>query len=429
LRNVSLHFQEGIDVNHVGDSRYLNTNAALNAINVTTAGTLGCATAVDGPTAQAAVDCYIAGNPGASINDFAGNGLDSGLALSSSFGFTGPPASVFGATPDTFAAFAGINPNLGVGEFNFPIGRSVYNGLQTSYKQQMGNPFRGVSSVDLTISYTLSRFKGTGGSDQNFSPLAWDFRNPTGFFGPTGLDRTHQFKFGATFNVARRGPQFSVIGNFGSAPPTTLHIVSPGGTTGTGEIFRSDLTGDGQVADLFPANGGIVGQPGQFQRSVSASNIGAAINNWNNNQAGQPTPAGQALITSGLFRLDQLQTLGGVKQVLAAPPPNEAGNSIYKEVSTVLSWPIKVRERFTVEPSISAFNVFNFANFAALTGGLTTPGANGAGAGGSVSGTVNSHTSTNSTFADLNAVRIGTGSGVFAVGASRQVEFGLKISF
>src|SRR5216684_4495835 len=248
VRNVSLHFQEGVDLNHVGDSRYLNTNAALNAIN-TTAGAFGCATATDAPTAQAAVDCYIAANPGSgSINAFAGNGLDSGLALSSSFGATGSPASVFGLTPDTFAAFGGINPNVGVGEFNLPIGRSVYNGLQSSYKQQMGNPFRGVSCMDLIVSYTLSRFKGTGGSDQNFSPLAFDFRNPTGFFGPTSLDRTHQFKFGATFDVAHRGPRFSVIGNFGSAPPTTLALVSPGGTTGTGEIFRSDLTGDGTVA-------------------------------------------------------------------------------------------------------------------------------------------------------------------------------------
>ncbi len=422
VRNVSLHFQEGVDLNHVGDSRYLNTNAALNAIN-TTAGAFGCATATDAPTAQAAVDCYIAANPGSgSINAFAGNGLDSGLALSSSFGATGSPASVFGLTPDTFAAFGGINPNVGVGEFNLPIGRSVYNGLQSSYKQQMGNPFRGVSGMDLIVSYTLSRFKGTGGSDQNFSPLAFDFRNPTGFFGPTSLDRTHQFKFGVTFDVAHRGPRFAVIGNFGSAPPTTLTIVSPGGTTGTGEIFRSDLTGDGTVADLFPANGGTVGQPGQFQRSVSASGLTAAISNWNTHQAGQPTPAGQALVTAGLFRLDQLQALGGVKQALAPPPSNPAGNSLYKEVSTVLSWPIKLGERFKIEPSIGAFNVFNFANFGRLTGGLDTA----VGASGSVTGTVNSHSRASG---DLNSVRIGTGSGVFAVGASRQVEFGLRFEF
>ena len=36
VRNVSLHFMEGVDVNHVGDSRYLNNAAAFNAITLTT---------------------------------------------------------------------------------------------------------------------------------------------------------------------------------------------------------------------------------------------------------------------------------------------------------------------------------------------------------------------------------------------------------
>jgi Carboxypeptidase regulatory-like domain len=433
VRNVSLHFQMAVDLNHVGDSRYLNTAAALNAISLTTGTTV-----TDAASAQAAVDAYIAANAGvASIDDFASNGLDSGLAFSSAVGTTGSPASALfnfntdaPYTPDTGAAFAGVNKNLGVGEFNLPSGRSVYNGLQTSYKQQVANPFRGLSGLDLTISYTLSRFKGTGGSDQNFSPLAWDFRNPTGFFGPTALDRTHQFKFGLTFDVAHRGPRFSIIGNFGSPAPTTLQLASPGGTTGTGEIFRSDLTGDGTVEDLFPINGGTVGQPGQFMRGVNGSSMTQAISKWNTIQAGTPTPAGQALVDAGLFRVDQLQALGGVKQTLAAPPAGEAGNSIYKEVSTVLSWPIRIKERFTLEPSISAFNVFNFSNFGRLTGFLNMPDpTTGFGAGGSVTGTLSSHRSNNPNVADLNSVRTGTGSGVFAVGASRQVEFGLRVTF
>lgn len=418
IRNVSLHFQEGIDVNHVGDTRYLNTNAALNAISLTTGTTV-----TDGPSAQAAIDAYIAGHPTASINDFANNGLDSGLSYSATLGATGSPAAVFGLTPDTFAAFEGINQNMGVGEFNFPIGRSVYNGLQTSYRQQRANPFRGVSAVDLTVSYTLSRFKGTGGSDQNFSPLAFDFRNPTAFFGPTALDRTHQFKFGVTFDIAHRGPRFSVIGNFASPQPSSLLLATAAGTTGPGEIFRTDLTGDGTVADPFPAKGGIVGQPGQFMRGVSGSSIGQSISNWNTSQAGTATPAGQALIDAGLVRLDQLQLLGGVKPTLATPPANEAGNAVYKEVSTVLSWPIKVRESLTIEPSISAFNVFNMANFSRLGG---TGGLIGSGSPGSANGTADSH---NGSVPDLNSVRIGTGSGVFAVGAPRQVEFGLRFTF
>jgi len=84
----------------------------------------------------------------------------------------------------------------------------------------------------------------------------------------------------------------------------------------------------------------------------------------------------------------------------------------------------------TIEPSIGAFNVFNFANFSRLTGFLSAPDPNtGFGAGGSASGTASTHNSSNPTVADLNAVRTGTGSGVFAVGASRQVEFGLKLTF
>src|SRR5690242_8912726 len=159
------------------------------------------------------------------IDDFAGNGLDSTLA----FVGTGAPASAVGLDPAHGAAFAGINPLMGQGEFQFPIGRSVYNGLQTSYKQNINNPFPGSTGMSLQISYTLSRFKGNGSDDQNFNPVAWDFRNPTRFFGPTSLDRTHQFKFGVSFDIAHHGPRLSMVGGISSAPPSTLKLQLPGG--------------------------------------------------------------------------------------------------------------------------------------------------------------------------------------------------------
>ena len=34
-----------------------------------------------------------------------------------------------------------------------------------------------------------------------------------------------------------------------------------------------------------------------------------------------------------------------------------------RSVDFRFAWPIKLRERFTLEPSITAFNVFNNANF------------------------------------------------------------------
>lgn len=424
VRNVSLHFQQAVDVNHVGDARYLNTTAALNAIAATTT-EFGCG----GGTGAAAINCAI--GAGAGIGDFAGNGLDSGLALSSSLGNTGSPAAYFGATPDTFAAFAGVNPNVGVGEFNEPIGRSVYSGLQTSYKQQVKNPFRGAASMDLIVSYTLSKFTGTGGPDQNFTPVAYDFRNPTAFNGPTGLDRLHQFKFGVTTQVAHHGPRISITGNFASPTPSTLSLVDLGGSTQAGAIFQTDLTGDGTIGDLFPLNSNrAAGQPGQFNREASARGLQNSINSWNTTQAGQATPAGQALISAGLFTLTQLQQLGGVKPFVNNELPGQYNNPYYKQMNMIVAWPIKLNERISIEPSVGAYNVLNFANFNTLSGLLSNttyvPGGAPAtgGAPQTVTGTANSTTPNG-----RESLRTGTGSGVFSQGSPRQLEFGLKLNF
>jgi hypothetical protein len=351
--------------------------------------------------------------------------LDSGNA------FGGGPAD---GPIGSGAAFGGINRNVGQGDFEYPEGRSVYNALQTSYKQQVANPFRGVSSLDLTVSYTLSRFVGNGGNDQNFSAISFDNNNPGYFTGPTSLDRTHQFKFGLTFDVAHRGPRFSVIGNFASAAPSLLFL-TPAGSPGegtTGEIFRTDLTGDGTVADPFPVNSSqSVGKPGQFMRSVNQNNLAASINNWNTTQAGTVTPAGQVLVGGGYFTTADLQALGAVKPYIAPPPPGEIGNGIFREVSSVLSWPIKITERFTIEPSIAAYNVLGLSNIGRLNGSLNnqvTPFAPcSIGPNGNVNGTTN--TSDGNSLTNNNSVRIGTGSGVFSQGAPRQVEFGLKFNF
>ena len=79
--------------------------------------------------------------------------------------------------------------------------------------------------------------------------------------------------------------------------------------------------------------------------------------------------------------------LGGVKQILATPPGNEAGNSIYKEVSTVLSWPIKFKEHFTIEPSISGLQRVQFCQLSAPDWIPGNSAATTEAAGGSVSGT------------------------------------------
>ncbi|MGA7380496.1 MAG: hypothetical protein WBX03_06565, partial [Terriglobales bacterium] len=92
----------------------------------------------------------------------------------------------------------------------------------------------------------------------------------------------------------------------------------------------------------------------------------------------------------------------------------------------VLAWPIKITERFNIEPSFSAFNVFNLANFTTMSGALVnqpTPFTAGStGPAGSINGTTGAVDSRNS-------VRVGTGSGIFALGAPRQVEWGIRLNF
>jgi hypothetical protein len=401
VRNLSLHFPITIDANHVGDARFLNTNAALNAIGATTA-SFGCA-----GTDAAAINCAIAA--GASINNFAGNGLDSGRAYLSTFG-----APAFGLTPDTGAAFGGINPNVGVGYFQYPAGRSAYNGLQSEYKQDVHNPFRYVTAMNIQVAYTLSSYEGNGGVDQNFSAVAFDDRYPTKFYGPTGLDRTHQIRFGTTFEVAHHGPRISFIGGFASPFQSDL-VLPSGGQFTPGEIFRTDLTGDGTVGDLINSAATGIGKPGTFEHGVSPGALGNTIASFNTNVAGTLTPAGQALVGAGLFTQAQLVALGAVVPSLAPPPTPTSGNTWYRDVDTVLSWPFRIKERFTIEPSVGFYNLFNFSNYSALTGLGGGPG--------SINGTVAGYSPSH------DSVRTGTGSGVFSAGAPRQTEFGLKLEF
>jgi hypothetical protein len=82
-----------------------------------------------------------------------------------------------------------------------------------------------------------------------------------------------------------------------------------------------------------------------------------------------------------------------------------------------LNWVYKFKERFQVQPGVSFFNVMNFSNFDGpanpLSGALS-------GTSGSLNGTSGEQPSSN---------RLGLGSGVFALGSPRALEFSLKLSF
>jgi hypothetical protein len=406
IRNVGTHTLLAIDVNHVGDVRFFDKNVALSAISATNA-SFGCGAL----TTAASINCAIAA--GASITDYAGNGLDSGTNLCGGF----PCAGV--------AAFAGKNPNLGVNQMLFPAGRSVYNALQTALRARVVNPIAGVKSLNWQFSYSLSRYVGSA-LDSDFINSAIDNNNPTSALGPNGLDRTHQFSLGGFMDLPGN-IRFGMVGHVYSPLPVSMTL--PG--QGPGGIFVSDVTGDGSGdgsgvytnGDLLPGT-----KIGAFGRSISAGDLASFITNYNNTKAGQATPAGQALITNGLFSLAQLQALGGVLPKLAVPPTGQVGLGWLKTFDLKFSYPWKVRENLRVEPSMAIFNAFNMSNYD-LPGNAMNGVLNLATSPCDPATKDNCNGSVNSTTAATRTTRVLPGSGVFDLGAPRVVEFGLKFTF
>ena len=403
LRNHALHYLMLWDTNHVGAARYLNNNAAMNAIN-TTNSSFGC------PGGPGGIQCAI--SAGATISSYAGNGLDSGAAY-----LYGYPAAVVGLTPDTGAAFPGANPNVGQNLMYFPIGHSIYNGLDVSLKQQLKNPMPGVKGLNLQVSYSLSRLDTMSG-DQDFAGPVTDWDNYNKYIGPADLDRTNQFSFGGVFNIVH-GFQLSLIAHADSSLPATLSL-SPGPSrvvATTAEIFQTDLTGDGTMGDVLPGT-----NLGAFGRSVNPSNINNYISAYNSKYAGQLTPAGQALVSAGLFSATQLQQLGAVTPTLANAPAGQVGMGGLFTADLGLTYVAKIHESITIQPSITFYNVTNSQNFdqgASLLSGILQPVGAPAGTTGYA----------NDTTYGQRTTRVTLGSGLYGLGGPRVIEFGLKFTF
>jgi hypothetical protein len=405
IRNVSTHTLLAVDTNHVGDARFLNVANATSAIETTNA-SFGC------PATLAGTPCAI-GN-GATISDYAVNGLDSGYGLC-------------GGAPCPNAAFPGINPNVGGNQMLFPVGRAVYNGLQTSWKEDVHSPLPAIHYLNLQVSYAYSRYVSMA-QDSDFINSAWDAADPTKYMGPNGLDRTHQISFGGTMELPEHF-RINMIGHFYSPLPQTLTLATTGEAGG---IFVTDVLGDG-TGDGNGSNGSNGGfgsilpgtNLGSFGRGVTAGNINRFINNYNANFAGNPTPAGQALITAGLMTEADLVGLGGVMPRVSDAPPDEAGDSWLRDCDLSLNWTYKIKESVELQPGVGIYNLFNFVNFDApkntlsgVLGLVTTPATP------PVVGTANGTPGEQPT-----SLRTGLGSGVFGLGSPRVVEFTLKLIF
>jgi Carboxypeptidase regulatory-like domain len=433
VRNVALHYILVLDVNHTGDMRYFNLAAAQTAVAQAN-NSFGCGMAFT----AAATNCAIAA--GATIADYSAQGLDSGNAFNGGFSCVGATAPVMPGTTTPInangCAFPGRNPNVGQLQMAFPIGRSVYNGLQLSLQSQKKNPLPGIRNSNFIVSYSLSRYIGQA-RDSDFITNVSDFANPNSFIGPTGLDRRNQFSAGGVFDFPW-WTRISFITHYYTALPVTLFIPA-------GSIFTSDLTGDGSFGgnttgsqgDILPLT-----NIGSFNRGVSLGSLNNMITSYNSTIANSVTPAGQVLIQNGLFTAAQLRSLGGVAQTIQPVVPGAVQTSGLFTFDTRVGWTVhpsrfwkSFPERVVVEPQIAFFNLFNHQNFdtpslpangiltgcpstsfSAATGWSTCPALSGGGA-------------VNSTIRTDRTNLAGLGSGVFSLGAPRTIEWGVKVSF
>ena len=433
VRNVGLHYLIGHDVNHSGDIAGFDPTLAAADITATLAacgaGTVQAAAAANG--------CHsttlpLAANGGANIGTFAAMGLDSAYDQ--------------GPFPCPNCAFQGNNRAVGPFYTYTSGGRSVYNGLDLKFVQNVNHPFRGIKYLNFQGTYTFSRYvnagsttsgTGTAGGDADFIANAINNRNPLQLTGPGSLDRTHQFNFGGYADVPY-GFRVGLISHFWSplaATPTVLPVAGGAQSGAGGGIFNTDFLGSGQVGNPLPRGvnsscGQVGGQCdyslydiGAYMRQIGPGGLTNAINNYNATigssgpGTGLPTPAGQTLINAGLLSLADLQALGGVAPGIAVPPAGQVGLGWLKAFDLEVSWVGHFwHERLTIQPSVSMFNMFNFANFDSAANALTGQLSGGDGA---INGTVQNG----------RPDRIGAGTGVFAFGAPRTIEWGLKLQF
>jgi hypothetical protein len=387
LRNRGVHFGQLIELNRVGAANTLNVATARSAITATANNFTPCM----GMAGSAAINCVI--GAGGSITDFADNGLDAGSGV------------------DGFA-FQGNNPNFRTIGAISPVGLSVYNALTASLRGRLGayGPLKGST---LTVSYSLSRFQTTGGdSDAGFLSASVLNDAPTRFFGPSGLDRTHQLTFSFLTDLPL-GFKVNSTTRISTALASSIFL-APATGNGVGEIFFTDLDGDGSTQDPLPGT-----NRGSFGRDVGVAKLNQLIANFNNSVGTGLTPAAQALIDAGLFTRDQLVALGATingGSAISPAPSNQVGMDSFVNTDVRISKTFAFKERVRIEPMVEIFNLFNVSNFDSPGNPLTNV----------LDGTVGS---INGTTPSNRFNRYGLGSGSFAPGIPRALQFGIRVGF
>jgi outer membrane receptor for ferrienterochelin and colicin len=343
------------DIEFRRDARFFNETAARARIATVT----GIAAANINPTT---IGAFLANNPNANFDIF-------GLTTSSTrtdtiFPGLTRPNSVLPGQPAT---------NNFVRTRIVDGGFSLYNALQISLNGRISNDAFKFLSIggralakdwNYSISYALGNAKATDASGRGeFIAGTFNNRNPNSAdnFGPTTLDRKHIFTASTSFTTLG-GVRLDQIWRFRSAPAQSLFVPAVDGLDPRSQLFTTDINGDGSAGGLNPRPDILPGtsQGDLGRRLKTVEQINAAISAFNTQYAGQPTPAGQRLIDAGIFNLAQLRQLGAVIQPIAlVPEGNPLPFDNLFSLDLRITRPIRFRERFEIEPSVSIFNVFN----------------------------------------------------------------------
>lgn len=100
---------------------------------------------------------------------------------------------------------------------------------------------------------------------------------------------------------------------------------------------------------------------GDFGRKIkSFRDLNQIISAFNSGVAGKLTPAGQALVSAGVFTEAQMRTLGAtVKPIPLVPEGNPWPFENQFNLDLRIARPIVLTERVKLEPSVDIFNFFN----------------------------------------------------------------------
>jgi hypothetical protein len=212
------------------------------------------------------------------------------------------------------------------------------------------------------------------------------------------------------------GLHWNTITRVATAVPLTLRLNPVGDAAG--EIFFTDVNGDGRGSDVLPGT-----NIGSFGRKIKGvKHLNAAIAGFNQTLSGTFTPAGQALIGAGLFTQAQLRALGATIPEILPAPADQVGIDSFLTSDFRISRAVRIGEHVTIEPSIDVFNVFNFANYDPPGGVLSVQGP--------LSGVLSGNAGTvNGTAQGARTNKFGLGGGSFSPGIPRSFQFGLRVTF